>query len=244
MDNRNHVPRLKFSGRFYFTQSGAITQNAFNLNPLVFDDRCLQVSDQFQLYRFTSVTVRHWGTNTLYPLALGYSPTLASTPPSTVQHIMDAEVASIGNGQVGSPWPTIKLNKQMLIKNSSPKWWRRGTAYDDLLELQGQVYYASPGASYSAQPGYFLVRYTIEFAAPADASTTVSRFMPDAEMSRRLAQVREQEELKAEATIQRVEAAKEPREPDPVLDKIKALLVRDDMVVVTQGDLPRQPVRK
>lgn len=175
---------MRYQGRFFFYSTSNATGSTFvQLSPLVMDARLLQVSDAFQEFRFTRVVVRSWLGNvtpaspSVTPgganVALGYFPALITNTPVTHQEILTAQNAAIGNGTFGSPYPRIKMNRNDLLGAAPVKWYRRGSAYDDTLEVQGIVY-ALSNDLFSARPIMVLVEYECEFRIPADPALTAT----------------------------------------------------------------------
>jgi len=151
------------------------------------DARLLQLSDSWQEFRFTKAKVMAWLGN-LTPaspsvtpgganLSLGYTPALPSSQPALLSEVLQLQNAAIGNGTFGSPYPKLRLTRNDLTGASPVKWYRRGTAYDDTLEVQGSVYISSSDL-FSARPLSVVVEYEIEFRTPADPATTLARQDP------------------------------------------------------------------
>lgn len=105
-------------------------------------------------------------------LALGYTPALPTAAPLLLSDVMQLQNATIGNGTFGCPYPKLKLSRDALTGASPVKWYRRGTAYDDTLEVQGSVYLSSNDL-FSARPLSVLVEYEVEFRTPSDPANTV-----------------------------------------------------------------------
>ena len=169
-------PTTIVRGRFY-TALAAISQvQSINLSPLTLDVRLLAESDVFSLYRFTSVSVKTWNASIGYDTHLAFSPTVLSATPTLAQ-FTSLPLYAVGNGQFGSPNPRIHVARRELLTNA-PKWFRRGTPYDDLLEVQGQILVGS-NAGFSTINSSVLVEYTCELKAQADAALTRLLAQPD-----------------------------------------------------------------
>lgn len=162
---------VMFRGRYLFSPQ-TIGQITFvPLNPLFMDNRLLQASDEFQEYRFKRVKV-HMFNGAFTALALAYTPVAASATP-TYSELAGFSVYKTGNGQFGSGNPTIELTPAELSSNA-PKWFRRGTAYDDLLETQGFIYLGSGNQNFSVNLyTWCLIEYEVELKAQAEASVTM-----------------------------------------------------------------------
>ncbi len=177
----NEDKPVRFMGRFYSTLTSATNTFVLGLNPLQFDARCITVSDAFQEYRFTKVHLHAWLGNIIAAspsvtpgganLALAYEPGILSSFPVSVQECQNLQNVKIGNGTYGVPYPSLRLSGAALTGPSPVKWFRRGTAFDDTLELQGLIVCASTD-TWNARPLTLFVEYEIEFRAPADTVLT------------------------------------------------------------------------
>lgn len=183
-----HEDRVtKFVGRFYAFVTGNTTLSFVQLNPLVMDSRLLAVSDGWQEYRFVRAKARCWLGNVVAAspsvtpgganLALGYSPSLLTNVPVTGQEVMSLQDAQVGNGTFGSPYPRLSLSRNALMGAANVKWFRRGTAFDDTLEVQGNFYIVSTD-TFSARPLAVLVEYEVEFRTPAELALTAPLASP------------------------------------------------------------------
>lgn len=228
-----------FTGVLSTVNFSATTSVTLQLNPLALDARLLAHSDLYMNYRFTAVTVQVFRRDNnlpgTYPICLGFNTGVATVAPASQNEVMDCSVSSIGIGQYGSPWPKLLLNKKKLFQ-AAPKWFRRGTPYDDLLEVQGQIFMLSLNGTFEASQLYYTVRYVVEFCNPLDAADTVRAPLKDPQFDALLKSLREREEKKAQDTIVKVESFVPSPTVDPVLDKIRDLLLRDQMVIVNQGE--------
>lgn len=166
-----NVRPVRFRGRYFGSVNSAQATYGVTLSPLVLDSRLLAVSDQFQLYRFESVRVSMWRASSGSTSVVAYTPTLPSAFPATIQEALDLPVAKIGVGLFGRPYPSITFGPAALMENA-PRWFRRGTAYDDLLEVQGQIWFISTD-TWATAPLFFEVTYEIEMCASMDAGDTI-----------------------------------------------------------------------
>lgn len=139
------------------------------LNPLALDQRLIDLSDTYQEFRFTRIKAQLWNFTTAYEVSLAYMPTLASAAP-TFATLPSLSAYATGNGQYGTPNPCLRLSRSMLTANA-PKWFRRGTAFDDLFETQGVIYRGS-AVNFSTQPATFLMYYEVQLRGKADVSIT------------------------------------------------------------------------
>ena len=174
----------RYVGRYYVTStSNALSTFFVQFSPLVMDARVLQVSDAWQEFRFVKAKAKAWLGN-LTPasasvtpgganLALGYTPALPTVQPVLLSDVMQLQNAAIGNGTFGCGYPQIRMSRNDMIGASPVKWYRRGTAYDDTLEVQGSVFISSSDL-FSARPLSVLVEYEIEFRTPSDPGNTVA----------------------------------------------------------------------
>lgn len=233
---------IKFAGRFYSVSTANVQVVALGLNPLYFDARCVTVSDAFQEYRFTKLVARAWLGNVVTSspsvtpgganLALAYEPGLLGSNPISVGECQNLQNLAIGNGTFGAAYPHLRLSGPALLGASPVKWFRRGTAYDDTLETQGVVFFASTD-TFTARPLTWLIEYEVEFRAPADTVLT--------------------SELKADPTPQELQVQLEelqrvlgigPRQRN-VLKLPPPIKVEDEYVdAQTERDMGLHPARK
>jgi len=167
-NNMNAV--VRYHGRYYGTTSAVFPIQTFQLNPLALDARLVTVSDAFQEFRFTGVRVRLVSIPTGVA-AVAYTPAIISPGPGAIANLENLEDVAYGNGQYGSPLPSLHLARRQLLSAAPVKWYRRGTAYDDTLESQGSIYVGS-GSNLDQYPITFLIDYDIEFRAMADTALT------------------------------------------------------------------------
>lgn len=156
--------------------SAAVNKLALALTPVSFDPRLIAISDNFQLFRFKKLQVRGWFEySASYPLTssfyLAYTPVTPSVAP--IEYELDEMPNfAVGNGTFGNQWPRLSLTTKEL-NESAPKWFRRGTAYDDLLETQGILYFSAPDSVlFSVRTISFVIEYEIELAGNMLASLT------------------------------------------------------------------------
>ncbi len=221
--------QITYTGRYLSVYSSAVTDTVFQLSPLLLDPRLVSVSDAYQEYRFTRVKVRVFcfrsdsSSAIAYPATIAYTSVLPSSNPSTDLEYGQFEVCATGNGTVGAPWPQLHLNKRLLTTNA-PKWFRRGTAYDDLLELQGQIMIrqAQGFGTYNASID---IEYTVQLQGPTATALTSA---PSSELVGKLAALRL--------------AVPRPLESDVKLDDavdLTPLFKRDGMVIISERDVEK-----
>lgn len=165
------------------------------LNPLTLDTRLVSVSDAFQEYRFLDIRVRlcpvfNLGTAPLLPpsFLLAYTPVVPTNAPATWVDLLNFSVLDMGNGMYGSKLPSLHVGRKKLFENA-PRWFRRGTAYDDLLEVQGYLYCSLPLSAFATINTILEVSYVVELGAPAETGTTKLAHLPS-DVAARLAAVR------------------------------------------------------
>lgn len=166
---------IRYVGRYFVNDASAATVLTLNLSPLSLDPRCVQISDGYQNFRFDRVRVRAFSNAVPFigGLTVGYSPTLPSAA-VTAAAIDELPVYAIGNGTFGSPWPRLNLSAE--LHQNQPRWFRRGTGYDDLAELQGQFvigYSGAYGFNTSNLNVSLLVEYEVHLSGNVDASLTL-----------------------------------------------------------------------
>lgn len=160
-----------FRGRYLFKPTGAVTVLQVPLNPLSLDSRLASASDLFQEFRFRRVKA-HLFNGAFTALALAYTPVVPSAFP-TYAELANLSEYRTGNGQYGSANPTLELGKAELCANA-PKWFRRGTPYDDLLETQGILHLGSGDNTFTVNAyTWCLIEYEIDLKAQSDASLTI-----------------------------------------------------------------------
>lgn len=201
-------PIVKVHGNFLLADAAvATTVSSVNLNPLLLDARLVSLSDTFQEFRFTKVKVHMFCPSAGGPmLKLGYVPTITSATP-TFGELDSLPIVSMGcGGAQGTPgpFPTIHIPRAELMANA-PKWFRRGTAYDDLLESQGSIWYGSLTA-FTTAPVYLWIEYDIELKANVAIALTSLPQLP--------AHTAEEKNAESLAQIERV-LSMAPRVPNP-----------------------------
>lgn len=186
----------KFTGRYFSQLTAGSGIASIALNPLTLDSRLVAVSDAFQEYRFLDIRVRlcpFSNSNTIPYVPpmyfLAHTPVVPTNVPSTWVDLANFSVVDFGSGLYGSKLPSLRVGRKKLFENA-PKWFRRGTAYDDLLEVQGYVYVASPTSVFSVLNVIVEITYVVELGAPAETGTTRIAHLP-ADVVARLAKVRE-----------------------------------------------------
>jgi hypothetical protein len=159
---------ITVKGTFYGTSSGHDTVGNIGLSPLMMDARLIAVSDNFQEFRFKSVSIKLWHENDAPPhslaLVAGYTPVLPTSNP-TYSELCSLPGSMVGNGEYGFPTPNLKLNRKLLHQQLTTRqsWFRRGTSFDDLLETQGYLWYSWFGGSlFDVEPISYLVTYECE----------------------------------------------------------------------------------
>lgn len=183
-------PTVKIRGRYHLTIAGAAYVVEQLVNPLTMDQRLIELSDTFQEFRFTKLRISLMNASIGSEIAVAYEPTVLTTAP-TLSTIHTLACYKRGNGQYGTPNPLLTVGRGELLA-SAPKWFRRGTAYDDLLETQGKIYYAVYGGSFfSVLNGSALIEYEIELKSAAEASLTAKN---------PLAETKEEQDLDEVAT--------------------------------------------
>ncbi len=180
---RNENKIVRFQGRYYVVSSANAYTTYIQLSPLVMDSRILAISDGWQEFRFNRVKAHAWLGNVVAAspsvtpgganLALAYTPALPSSGPAGVTEAMSLQNAAVGNGTFGAGYPHLELGPKDVLAAGPVKWYRRGTAYDDTLEVQGIVYAASTD-TFAARPITILLEYEVEFRTPADLALTSS----------------------------------------------------------------------
>lgn len=153
------------------------TVGVINLNVLAFDSRLVTISDAWQEYRFTRLTARCW-LDVAETVCIGYTPTILSSQPTNFSDMSTLQQFAIGNGSFGAAYPKIACNKNALLGAALFNWYRRGTGYDDLGEIQGQIYVAATTA-FNVRNLSILIEYEVELRAPAGTGMT----LPDLNLS-------------------------------------------------------------
>ncbi len=167
---------VKLRGRYFELQSGAFNTFALNLNPLNLDARCLALTDNFQEFRFTKVSYKATSQGALQTVHIGFTPSIPTATPNTAQEIADMPYYKLGNGQFGSPLPKLTLGRKILMGDFPTQWFRRGTGYDDLVEVQGVFsVFLSGSGQFAANPTGFLLEWEMEVCASSDSSNTIRK---------------------------------------------------------------------
>ncbi len=168
---------VRYHGRHVASITAAQQVAGYNLSPNSLDARLVTVSDAFQEFRFTRVKARVLHPASSVLLAVSYTPAILGTTPTSYSDLQNLEDTAYGDGLYGSPLPCISLGRRQLCSASPVKWFRRGTPYDDTLEVQGTLYFAS-SAGFNVTSIVVLIEYDIEFRAMADTGLTLRKSRP------------------------------------------------------------------
>jgi len=156
-------------------QQAAIAVGTVNLSPLNLDAGLISLSDNYQEFRFRRIRFRIWNQATAdlgHTAWCGFTPTVTTAAPTFATSTSLPRFA-IGNGQVGTPYPAVIAHSRELSVNAV-RWFRRGTAYDDLIEVNGEIYYGwADNTAFNARPCFISLDYEIELRAQADTSITM-----------------------------------------------------------------------
>lgn len=162
-------PTVRIHGNYRATLSVAAGVSALSLSPLLLDQRLVDLSDSYSEFRFVRAKLRAWNSDVATDIAIAYTPTFLATAPTFAQ-MTSLPMFSTGNGQFGSPNPHLDVRRAELTANA-PKWYRRGTAFDDLLEVQGNFYTAQL-INFATRTATIHLEYEIELRANADVGLT------------------------------------------------------------------------
>lgn len=168
---RSQPNTIRLTGRHYVLVNYATSLTSLDLSVLSLDARLVSVSDAFQEYRFNKVTVTATPAAQGPFIGLSYQPGLLSTAPASLGDLQNLENTAYGNGLFGSPVPRLRLAQRQLLGAAPVKWFRRGTAYDDTVELQGRLFLAS-SVGFNTTAAYLHVDYEVELRASADTAET------------------------------------------------------------------------
>lgn len=164
-------PTVKVRGRFRFVIGSAVYVAEQLVTPLAMDQRLIELSDTFQEFRFTKLRISLFNSSIGSEVAVAYEPTILTTAPALAE-LHTLACYKRGNGQYGSGNPLLVVNRAELGA-SAPKWFRRGSPFDDLLETQGKIYYGVYGAgTFAVLNGSVLIEYEVELRSAAQASLT------------------------------------------------------------------------
>lgn len=223
----------KVTGK-YFVQnsSSATTTFALQLSPLFFDARAIAISDSYMNFRFTKANVSIvQSTTAAEPCAIGYSPSLPTVNPASLQEVLDMQTSMlyvVSASQMGPPH-VMRLSRKQLTQNAV-KWFRRGTAFDDNVEIQGLLLIQTTTA-FNIKALSLLVEYELELCAPFDPAATASTVRMDPSIAQRLRLLRDDRKEKDLKDIARIDSYVPA--PEPIPKWAQELLARDNMVVVT-----------
>lgn len=165
-------PVVRAHGHFRTQVTGAVTIISFPVSVLSLDQRLSDLSDSFSEYRFTKIKAKLWNGVITIDVAITYTPTLLTVTPTYAQ-LTSLPLYATGNGQFGSPNPTINISRRELTA-SGPKWFRRGTPFDDLFEIQGQIWVGCV-TTFNATPAVLHLEYDVELKASADIALTAAQ---------------------------------------------------------------------
>lgn len=174
------IPRDKsivVRGTFVTLFGGASPVFTQNLTPLSLDSRLLAESDLYSEFRFLKASAKAWQANAPGDvnhqggLWCAYTPAILSATPTTA---LAAQLPrfKIGNGQFGNPIPKCVVSGGEMFVNA-PRWFRRGTPNDDLLELQGAFFIGTvTSVPFTDMNAWIQIDYVIEMRAQCDATLT------------------------------------------------------------------------
>jgi len=167
---------VRVRGTLTFSNVAASAIGTFVLTPLNLDARLVTLSDEFQEFRFHMVSMKVWRTATSITSAsfwVAYSPALLTAAPANTAIAGTLSRFKVGDGSYGCAVPKVVVTGGELFVNA-PRWFRRGTAFDDNLETQGAFYYGNAAdTNFSANPAFVSVDYDIELRGQADGSLTL-----------------------------------------------------------------------
>lgn len=152
---------ILYRGRYTATPTAAISILPLDLNPLSLDPRLLSISDNYQNFRFVKVRARMAPSTAGAGKTawIGYTPTL-SLATAVYTDVPDMPCFASGNGTFGYPSPTLRLTKD--LHENQPRWFRRGTAFDNLSESQGTLYFCwNDNATFAVTAPNFLIEYEV-----------------------------------------------------------------------------------
>ncbi len=166
---------ITVGSRYFYRDNTASTMLTFNLNPLSLGPMLLNISDDYMEYRFKKVKMSVASTSTEMANA-AFTPVVLSAAP-TAQTLWYLPIFAQGTGHFGSPFPSITVTKELYI--NAPRWFRRGTAYDDLLETQGFFYAGwADGTAFNVRTINVLIEFTVELRGIVDTALSVARTQP------------------------------------------------------------------
>lgn len=248
--NENKIVRV--AGRLYTTTTSLSSVFFVQLSPLVMDARLLQVSDAWLEFRFVKAKARAWLGN-LSPaspsvtpgganLALAYSPNLLTSAPINVLETMNLQNVQIGNGTVGCAYPHLSLSRAALTAPGPVKWYRRGTTYDDTLEVQGS-FFMSSSDNWSARPLSVLIEYEVEFRTPADTALTAAAVSSDPDPALMARQIQELQTVLGVANRMVVKRPPALGTQSSPLGETKDgyIEVNEPSVTAVHGQVPKEP---
>lgn len=167
---------MTVSGRYVITPATAIDATSLAMNPLYFDNRLVSVSDSYQYFRFTKLkavtmnaVVENDGDD--HCMAFAYCYGVPGVIPSTYQTLANCPFFAAGSGKPGSPWPKLSVLGKLLTDGDPVRWFRRGTAYDDNLEVQG-LFIICAGHTFDYVKPVIVVEYEVILIDPLDPSDT------------------------------------------------------------------------
>jgi len=173
-------------GVYRGTLSAAVQVSGVLFNPLNFEQRLVDLSDNYQEFRFKRVKVRLYNGNVAQELQLAYTPVILTATP-TLGQLSTLACYNAGNGQFGSPNPTLTIGQREMGANA-PKWFRRGTTYDDLLEYQGILYFGQ-SVTFSTTNATFIIEYEIQLKARAEAGLTSALYTRQSSLEEKVAEL-------------------------------------------------------
>lgn len=164
-------------GRTYVFNSSISQFATIALQPSTLGDRCIAIADLYALWRPKSVKFKAMSLGGAANVVLGHLyPDALSFSPTTMEEIVDAPVCAYGNGNFGSPLPTITMEEPYWRAGDMTQWFTTTTVpTDSLLENAGLLFYGNENSTMTANNFRGVVEWEFEFKSMVDPQVSLSK---------------------------------------------------------------------
>lgn len=136
--------------------------------------RLAEIANTFSLYRFTKLNIKFMDESaTRNTVVLGYYPTIADTPPTTISAISSVENSAVNFASQTTP-SKISVSRSFLLSGPIPWYKTVAGAAEDSFEIQGTIV----GASSASSTCRMWIDYTCELTSWMPIGSTPKLSIP------------------------------------------------------------------
>lgn len=164
-------------GRTYVFNSSISQFATIALQPSTLGDRCIAIADLYALWRPKSVKFKAMSLGGSANVVLGHLyPDALSLSPTTMEEVVDCPVCAYGNGDFGSPLPTITMEEPYWRASHMLDWYATTTVpNDNLLENAGLLVYGNENSTMTANNFRGVIEWEFEFKSMVDPQISLRR---------------------------------------------------------------------